>query len=623
MSKEPENERVERMEVEVKRLGQEVRHDLSLARAERREDEERAARKLDLALFRRLFSWTRPYAAKRNWLFAAVILRSMQIPALAWAIGAVINGPISRNDGYGVFLGAAGFAALAVWTQVTMHFRQRWALELGEYVVYDLRNAVFRHLMSLPVSYFGRTRLGSILSRITSDMEALRMGAQNVLFVSIVQLGQMLGCGVLMAWYNWRLFLVVLLMAPAIYAINKYFHKRIGRASRVLQESFSRVTATVAESVKGIQVTQGFAREQVNAGLFRQLIADHSGYNMGLARNIAIYLPLLELNSQIFVAVIVVVGGLGVLSPSLPMEVGDLVTFFFLANLFFSPIAAIGRQFSTALTALAGAERVFRMLDTPPDWKDDDNARDCPKLRGRVEFRDVCFHYVPSSPVLNHISFTAEAGQTIALVGHTGSGKSTIINLLSKFYLPVSGEILFDGMDVRTLRTSGLRRNLGMVLQHNFLFSGTVRDNIRLGRPEAGDAAIVEAVRSLDCLDLVEAMPEGLDTVVGEGGSGLSLGQRQIVCFARAMLADPAILILDEATASVDTITEARLQSALERLMRDRTCFVVAHRLSTIRGADRILVLNGGRIAESGTHAELLETDGLYGDLYQQFADSE
>lgn len=614
-------------EVAEKQLEDEVRHELSLARRDaeaeesEREEKERANRGFDLDVFIRLFAWTKPYRFKRNLLLVLVIVRSMQIPALAWAIGAVINGPIAEGDLPGVMWGAGGFALLAVFTQVTMHFRQRYALELGESVVFDLRNAVFEHLMRMPLSFFHRTKLGSILSKITSDVEALRAGVQNVLFVSLVQAGQMIGAGVLMAYYNWKLFLVIVAMAPALFYINRYFSKRIGLASRMLQESFSRVTATVAESVKGIQVTQGFAREERNSSLFRDLIKDHSGYNMGLARNVALYLPLLELNSQVFIAAIVIVGGYGALSPEIAMPVGDLVVFFFLANLFFSPIPSLGRMFSSALSAIAGAERIFRLLDTPPDWKDGPDVRELPPIRGEVEFRDLAFAYIPDELVLKGINFKAEAGQTVALVGHTGSGKSTVINLLCKFYLPTQGELLIDGLDVREIQTASLRAQIGIVLQRNFLFSGTVRENIRLGRTGASDAEVVEAVRKLDCLDLVDAMQDGFDTLIGEEGAGLSLGQRQIVCFARAMLADPRILILDEATASVDTVTEARLQKALDSLMRGRTCFVVAHRLSTIRRADQVLVLHHGEIAERGNHAELLKLDGIYASLYRQFAE--
>jgi ATP-binding cassette subfamily B protein len=293
--------------------------------------------------------------------------------------------------------------------------------------------------------------------------------------------------------------------------------------------------------------------------------------------------------------------------------------FFFMVPFFFGPITMIGRQYNMALTAMAGAERVFALLDSEPERLDDADAQDPPAIEGRVEFRDLGFEYAEGTPVLHGIGFTAEPGQTVALVGHTGSGKSTITNLIAKFYLPTSGELLIDGTDIRKIRGRALMRQVGIVSQQNFLFTGSVMDNIRIGRGDASDEEVVEAARRLDCLDLYESMPQGLQTQVGERGGNLSLGQRQLVCFTRAMLADPRILILDEATSSVDTMTEARIQKALATLLHGRTSFVVAHRLSTVRHADVVLVLDGGEIIERGTHAELLARAGTYANLYRQF----
>lgn len=309
---------------------------------------------------------------------------------------------------------------------------------------------------------------------------------------------------------------------------------------------------------------------------------------------------------------------------------GALITFFLLANQFFAPIAIIGTQYNQALVAMAGAERVFRLIDTVPDWVDAPDAVALPDPRGglvpaaaaggmRVEFRNLSFGYDPARPVLRDIHFVAEPGQTIALVGHTGSGKSSIINLVAKFYLPTTGALLVDGREIRTLTSPSLHRQMGMVQQQNFLFSGTVLDNIRLARPEATEAEVRAAAAQLDCLDILDALPRGLHSEVGERGAGLSVGQRQLVCFTRALLADPRLVILDEATSSIDALTEARLQKALVTLLRGRTSFVVAHRLSTIRHADLVLVLDGGRVIERGTHPELLARGGHYAALYRQF----
>ncbi|MBA3708851.1 MAG: ABC transporter ATP-binding protein [Planctomycetes bacterium] len=580
-------------------------------------DGEVEQRPLELRLIRRLFAFTKPYAAKRNWLFFVVILRAIQVPAMAGALAALISGPIAHKDGHGLAIGLAVYAGIALFTIFTMHFRQRLALEMGEAVVHDLRNAIFEHLQRLPMSYFHRTRLGRIISRVTSDADAVRQGVQDVLFISIVQCGQMIGAAALMIWYDWKLFLAMMVMVPILWHVNRYFRARLSKANRDVQESFSRVTATLAESVNGIRVTQGFVRQDINGGLFRDLMRDHARYNMGVSQISAVFLPLLEFNSQLFTAVLLVLGGYRAFGGDL--DPATLLTFYLLSGYFFNPIPTLGNLYNQALTSMAGAERVFHLLDTVPEWQDAPDAKPLPPIAGRVEFKDVTFAYDPGKPVLHGISFTAEPGQTIALVGHTGSGKSSIINLVSKFYLPSAGELLIDGHEIRSVTSGSLRRQMGIVLQNNFLFRGSVSDNIRVGRPAATDAEIVDAARALDCLDLLEALPSGLSTVVGEKGSGISLGQRQVICFTRAMLADPRIIILDEATSSIDALTELRLQIALAKLLRGRTSFVVAHRLSTIRHADQVLVLDHGRIIERGRHVELLPRGGVYANLYRQF----
>ncbi|HVU23524.1 MAG TPA: ABC transporter ATP-binding protein [Opitutus sp.] len=599
---------------------------MTLVHRTRDEEDDDQFKPLEWGLIVRLWTYTRAVAAKRNALIALTLVRSAQLPAFSWLTAVIINGPITHRDLASLGAAVAGYAVLALTTDGIFHFRQRFALEIGESVVNQLRAEIFAKTQRQPMSFFHRVKIGRIISRVTSDVEALRVGIQDVLFVSVIQFGSMVFAAIVMAWTDWLMFLVVVAMAPVLWLINNRFRMELSRQSRAASESFSRVTATLAESVGGMRVTQGFVRQERNLGLFRSLLADHARYNIALARTSAILLPLLELNSQFFIAILLMVGGWRVFHGD--MSVGGLITFFLLANQFFSPIASIGTQYNQALIAMAGAERVFRLIDVKPDWEDgaDATALDDPRPAGpraaagmRVEFRHVTFGYDPARPVLHDISFVAEPGQTVALVGHTGSGKSSIINLVSKFYLPGGGELRIDGRDIRAITSHSLHRQMGIVQQQNFLFSGTVRENIRLARPEATDADVREAARRLDCLDLLEALPGGLDTEVGERGAGLSVGQRQLICFTRALLADPRLVILDEATSAIDALTEARLQKALLELLRGRTNFVVAHRLSTIRHADVVLVLEQGRIVERGTHAGLLARGGHYATLYRQF----
>ncbi len=592
------------------------------------EAQETAQRPLEWSIIRRLFGYTKPHARRRNCLIFLTLSRSAQLALLTLLFSSAIAGPVAAGDLRGLWIAVLGYGLLALLTEGMFHFRMRYAQELGEQVVHRLRTEIFANVQRQPMAFYHKTKLGGILGRMTSDIEALRAGIQDVFFVSIVQFGQMIGAALIMAWTDPVMFLVVLGLAPVIWKVNRHFRDRLSRSSRATQESFSRVTATLAESVNGIRVTQGFVREQTNAGLFRRLLDDHSRHNLNLARASATLNPILELNNQFFIAALLLLGGWRVFHGD--MAVGELITFFFFANLFFHPITVLGNQYNHALVAMAGAERVFRLIDRQPEWSETPDVADLPDPRRPgahasasgidLEFRNVTFAYEPGRPVLRDVSFRAAPGKTVALVGHTGSGKSSIINLATKFYLPDVGEILVDGREIRAITGRSLHCQLGIVTQQNFLFSGSVLENIRFARPEATEADVRAALAALGCPDLPEQLPDGLATEVGERGGGLSLGQRQLVCFARAWLADPRLVILDEATSAIDALTEARLQDALGRLLRGRTSLVVAHRLSTIRSADLIVVLDQGVAVERGDHDSLLAAGGAYARLHAQFA---
>src|SRR5580692_11197185 len=385
--------------------------------------EEREAEKAPLQwpLIRRIFRYTNPYATKRNWLFVITFMRGIHLPALAWLIGFTINGPIAKGNLTEIGWCAAAYFGLALFTIVNFHFRQRFALEIGEAVVHDMRTELFAKLMTMPMSFFNQTKFGRIISRLTSDIDSVRAGVQDVIFVLVVQGLQMIASAALMAWYDWKLFSLMVLLAPIIWFVNENYRHEMGRRLRKVQESWSRVASTLAESVSGIRVTQAFVRHEINADFFRKLIDVHGENNVGVAQASAVFVPLLQLKSQVFLGAMAFLGAFGVLKWHgwLHMEVGDLVMFFFLTNLFFDPVQTIGNQLNQAFMAMAGAKRLFRMLDQKPEWVEAADAKAMPAIKGRVEFQNVRFEYVAGRPVLNDISFIAEPGQSVALVGHT------------------------------------------------------------------------------------------------------------------------------------------------------------------------------------------------------------
>ena len=377
------------------------------------------------ALIRRIFTYTKPYASRRNWLFLLILARGLQLPALAWLIGETINGPIAGRNLGGIYLYSGIYLAIVLFMIGTFLLPPAVCpRELGEAVAHDMRSELFQKLNSLPMSFFTRTNFGRIISRMTSDMDSVRVAVQDVAFVIIIQAVQMAVAGMLMAWYNWKLFSLMLLMAPGIWVVNRRYKRNASYRLRKVQETWSRLTSTLAESVNGIRVTQAFVRHEINAGFFRKLVAQHSENNVGMAQASAVFIPLLQMKSQLFLGALALLSGYGALKWHgwMHMEIGDLVTFFFLANFFFDPVQVIGNQYNQALTAMAGSERYFRLIDMPPDWQDAPDARPIAQITGRVEFENVSFEYESGRPVLQGISFVAEPGQTVALVGQTGSG---------------------------------------------------------------------------------------------------------------------------------------------------------------------------------------------------------
>lgn len=542
-----------------------------------------------------------------------------------------IRGPVEHFDGLetaggmsapaAIRLGVLIMVGLAVLWYGIMRWRQLVVSDLAERVVYDLRREIYLHLQTLGLDFYDRTKVGRILSRTTSDIEALRRAVAMVAPRMVLAVIQMVGALGMMFYYDVWLGVIVVVIAPVFYVVSWKIRQGLSNSYRAVQESYSLITANLAESIAGMRVTQTFVREEVNEKLFRSLCELHRDRHLQTARYQGIYRPAIEIAGQLTIALALVAGSYRATSES--MTVSDLLGFMILTTIFFQPLNVIADMYNLTLQAMAGAERVFHLLDTSPAALEPESAvvETLPRteIGMALEFREVGFSYIKGRPVLKEISFEVAPGQMIALVGHTGSGKTSIVNLLAKFYVHDSGTIAIDGIDIRKIRPGDLHGMMGIVSQENFLFAGTVLDNIRFANPTASDEEVVDVCSRLGCLEVLERLPRGLQTKVGERGDNLSMGQRQLVCFARALLARPRLLILDEATSSVDTVTEATVQRALERLIAGRTSIVVAHRLSTIRQADLLLVLDHGEIVERGTHRELMAMGGYYAELHEEF----
>lgn len=592
-------------------------------------------RPLDWEISRRLVRAMRRYPALFlviMALAAAIALLNGALPHLA---GLVIAWPIEQPDAFaerfglsaraGLWCGAGAVAVLGILWVVVMRLRFMAVALMAERVAHDLRSAMHHHLQLLGIDYFDRTKVGWIIARGGGDIEQVRSAISQVIPRLVIAVLQMIYAVIAIGLWDGVLLLILLGIAPIVYLLNWYFRLRLSTAHRAVRATYSRLTANLAESISGMRITQAFVREERNADIFHDLNLRHRANHLREARAQGVYVPTLDLAGQVFIVIALLVGGWRVEQGL--MTLGALIGVMLMTRAFFQPITVLGEMYNLTLQAMAGGERIFQLLDTQPSITEPERPIPLPRasdeygsVRGmRVEFDDVTFAYVHDRPVLDRVAFTAEPGETIAIVGHTGAGKTTIISLLAKFYLPTAGDIRLDGVSMRALASDDLHTRLAMVQQQNFLFSGSVRENIRFVRPEADDEAIMHVCGYLGCADLILALPRGLDTEVGERGENLSLGQRQIVCFARAMLAEPRLLLLDEATSAVDTVTEARIQTAVERLVHGRTSFIVAHRLSTIRRADRVLVMEHGRLVESGTHEQLLARGGRYTELYDRF----
>ena len=582
----------------------------SIARVPREQAESRSA------TARRLLSELRPYGRQLILALVLVVLGAFSQAGGPWLIGRAIDRSILGGDPPG--LARIMLLLLGVYLVGTLASRGqiRQIGSVGQSILASLRERIFERLLRLPLGYFDRRPVGDLMSRVTNDVDTLNQLLSQGLTQLLGSLFSLIGIVVAMLLLDWRLALVCFTIIPAMLLTNVYFARRARRAFRTTRETVGSVTAGLQEEIVGVREAQAFNRTETNIERFRERNAANRTANVEAVTITSAFAPAIDVLSTLSTAVVIGYGGYLVVTGTL--TVGLLTAFLIYVQQFFRPIQLASQVYTQAQAALAGAERIYNVLDEPREPSDLPGTPQLYSVEGRIEFERVTFAYEQGRPVLEDIDFHVEPGQTVALVGPTGAGKTTIANLIPRFYDVSAGTVRVDDHDVREVERRSLRGQIATVLQEPFLFSGTIAENIRYGRMEATREEVEAAARAVSAHSFIAALPDGYDTELGAGGGRLSQGQRQLLSFARAVLANPRILILDEATSNVDTRTEALIQEALGTLLKGRTSIVIAHRLSTIRNADLILVIEAGRIAERGNHVSLLARGGLYADLYRR-----
>jgi len=602
-------------------------------------EEEVLGKAYDARLMRRLLEYLRPYRLVVALALAAIFvygilqaappyLLKIEVdryldPSTRHQVPGFLGRFLSANPWVGVMQIAFAFFLPTVAATFLLEFLQSFAMQLvGQKVMYDLRKQIFGHLQRLEMSYYDRNPVGRMVTRVTTDVDVL-----NDLFASGVvaifgDFFTLLSIMVVMLSLDWRLALLSFSVLPFIVLITMAFRRAVRESYRRIRVAIARINAYLQEHLTGMPVLQLFNRETRSYEEFEKINRDHMDAYKDSILAYGLFYPAVELLGVVAIVIILEFGGGMVLRGAVTL--GTAIAFIQYSQRFFRPIQDLSDKYNILQAAMASAERIFKLLDTPVTIQDPASPRPMARAEGHVEFRDVGFAYRGDHRVLENVSFTLEPGETLAVVGHTGAGKTTLASLLLRFYDVQAGQVLFDGVDLRELRLADLRRNFGIVLQDPFLFSGTIASNIRLGTAWITEAQVREAARRVNILDFVESLPQRFDEPVKERGATLSVGQKQLLSFARALAHNPRILILDEATSSVDPETEHLIREGLRRLLENRTALVIAHRLSTIQNASKIVVMHKGRVREVGTHQELLRRRGIYHKLYQlQYKDQE